>query len=63
MQTIDTVVSRPKLFNGLFECLFSDDEVVGMRAGDELGMIARTYPTGGSAPDWRSSKLTVPAMS
>jgi len=34
----------PSTFDGLFECLFSDDEVVRMRAADTLEKIARSRP-------------------
>lgn len=44
-EVIAAIRTNPATFAALFECLFSDDEVVRMRAADALEKIARTQPT------------------
>ncbi len=43
-QVIAAVLAEPSALEALFECLFCDDSVVRMRAGDALEKIARIRP-------------------
>lgn len=43
-QVIQQVMAQPKKLGELFDCLFSDDETVRMRAGDALEKICRDQP-------------------
>jgi len=43
-EAISLVLADTSAFDSLFQCLFSDDEVVRMRASDALEKIARDQP-------------------
>jgi hypothetical protein len=40
-EVIEAVLARPASFGALFDCLFSGDEIVRMRAGDAIEKVAR----------------------
>jgi hypothetical protein len=43
-EVIEAVLARPSSFAALFDCLFSADEIVRMRAGDAIEKVARRRP-------------------
>ncbi len=43
-EVIQKVLKKPQLLDELFTCLFSEDEIVRMRAGDALEKVCRVHP-------------------